>query len=200
MFLGCQNISQSIESCHKTSVLRGDSVSFLFQCLSNSKHQYHFSETISTWKLFLYVCHNNLTGKINVWWSSTDVRMDPLCFLRGHGKSWLDQVILRFMCTSCYLCCTYIYLCYILSLYGAHFTLLFFLVVSASIINYLNRWIIIITIILIPPTFKNIPFFTILPQHSSVTLLRLRKLRDSSAILATLKIFDSHWNDLLCKT
>ena len=33
-------------------------------------------------------------------------------------------------------------------------------------------------------------FFFIFFLHSSVTLLRLRELRNSSAILATLKIFD----------
>jgi len=42
----------------------------------------------------------------------------------------------------------------------------------------------------LPPTFKNIPFFTILQQHSSVTLLHLYGLHNSSAILATLKFFD----------
>jgi len=36
---------------------------------------------------------------------------------------------------------------------------------------------------------KTFLFHTILPQHSSVTLLRLRGLRNSSAILATLKKF-----------
>jgi len=37
------------------------------------------------------------------------------------------------------------------------------------------------------PMFKNIPFFTILPQHSSVTLLCFHLLLNSSNILATLK-------------
>jgi len=43
-------------------------------------------------------------------------------------------------------------------------------------------------------------FFTILPQHSSVTLLRLPGLHNSSAILATLKNFDWywHWQKFLC--
>jgi len=44
------------------------------------------------------------------------------------------------------------------------------------------------------PMFKNIPFFTALPRHSSVTLLHLSGLRNNSAILATLKNFDWHWH------
>jgi len=37
---------------------------------------------------------------------------------------------------------------------------------------------------------QNIPFSSVLSQYSSVTLLRLRGLRHSSAIVATRKIFD----------
>ena len=45
----------------------------------------------------------------------------------------------------------------------------------------------------LPSTSENIPFSSVFSQHSSVTLLRLRGLRNSSAILATLHFFDWYW-------
>jgi len=45
-----------------------------------------------------------------------------------------------------------------------------------------------------PSTSKNISFSTIISWFCTVTLLRLCGLRNSSAILATLKSFDWHWH------
>jgi len=43
---------------------------------------------------------------------------------------------------------------------------------------------------IIPVSVRLPPTFTIFPKHSSMTLLRFRGLRNSSAILTTLKLFD----------